>query len=254
MQIVEAKKMSVRSTLRKEEEELQRNQQVPQSSVRHSVPALHGVALKCFQVLSERQKLGLEFGTKKAKKAINSLADNAVTSISQGDLNTVEGVKKSIQQNPSAAAVIKSMAEGAANAPSKEALQAVIDNAKPRPKHNINATRPEDVYTIDELVGDDVMRLVKVKPWFDAIEEKKEVKTMSRFVSHRLKSLVEDDDVKRTKVLKYLLILMQFFLALKKGHRGAGKKVPKRDELLTIIDVDPVLLDTIRKTFTGDSS
>lgn len=194
----------------------------------------------CLQTLSVRQELGMAFGTKKAKKAIASISENAIAPIKH-----VEG---SVKADPLAAAVLESMAASAANVPTKAAVQAEIDDAKPRPKHNANAKKVEEVYEISSIVGDDIMREVKVKPWVDSVEAGIPVETLSRFVSRRLKGIVEAEDIKKLKVLRYMLLLIKFFHALKVG--GRVKKVPQREELRAKLEVDNSLVETIRRRFS----
>lgn len=183
----------------------------------------------------------MAFGTKKAKKAITSIAENA---ISPAKNSTASG-----KPTGTAAAVLESMAASAAAAPSKADAQAEIDAAKPRPKYDPDAKSVADVYTISSIVGDEVLRDVKVKPWVDAVEAGTPVQTASRFVSNRMEALVEEDDIKRLKVLKYLLLLVKFYLALKPGGKGKGRKVPPKDVLKEKMEAEQSIVDTIRRRF-----
>lgn len=189
----------------------------------------------------------MTFGTKKAKKAIASLSENAISARKTRDASP-GAIKKALKANPSALAVLESMATSASNAPSKEDLQASIDDSKPRPKHNANATTPEEVYEIKSIVGEELMKDLRVKPWVDAVEANEEVQTQSRFVSHRLRALCQDDAIIRLKVLKYMLHLLDFYRALK-TVRGGGRKLPEKGELEKNMGVDRSMVDTIRRRF-----
>lgn len=189
----------------------------------------------------------MTFGTKKAKKAIASISENAISPRKGRDVSP-GARKRELKANPSALAVLESMATSANNAPSNNDLQMSIDNAKPRPKHNSNAETPHEVYEVKSIVGDDLMKELRVKPWVDAVEANEAVVTQSRFVSHRLRALCENDEIVRLKVLKYMLHLLDFFNALK-TIRGGGRKLPEKGELEKKMAVEKHIVDTIRKRF-----
>lgn len=199
------------------------------------------------QGLSLRQELGMAFGTKKAKKNIASLAENAIGPRKARDISP-GSVTRAVKANPSAMAVLESMAVSADNAPSMADLQAHIDSAKPRPRFNVNAQKPEEVYEVKTIIGDEVMKELKVRPWVDAVEANEEVQTNSRYVSHRLRALCQDDEIIRLKALKYMLLLLDFFMALRPKKDG-GKKLPEREELQKKMGADKFLIDTVRRRF-----
>lgn len=189
----------------------------------------------------------MTFGTKKAKKAISSLSENAITRDRARDASP-GAAKRALKANPSARAVLESMATSASNAPTKDDLQSSIDDAKPRPKHNAQATKPDEVYEVRSIVGDELMKDLRVKPWVDAVEANEEVTTKSRYVSNRLRALCQDDEIVRLKVLRYMLLLLEFFNALK-TVRGGGRKLPDKGELEKAMGVEKHVVDTIRKRF-----
>jgi len=115
--------------------------------------------------------------------------------------------------------------------PTREELQAAVDDAKPRPKPNLQATTPSEVYSVSDLVGgEETLRLLVVRDWQDAVAANKAVHTKSRFVSKRLANLAQSGEVKRLKTLRYLLILLEFYGSLGSGPKGL-KKVPQREQL-----------------------
>jgi len=105
----------------------------------------------------------------------------------------------------------------------KDQLQSAADEAKPRPKANMNAERAADAYPIDTLFD---LSTIPVKEWHDDLKAKKEIKTSSRFVSNRLGRLGmmgNSIDIQKTKVLRYLLCLLDLYnSAITKGR---GQKV-----------------------------
>lgn len=270
IQLIEAKKMSVRSTLRSEEAEVREEQLAQRKNV-----CLHTLTtqlwFRCIEErdhglttptqhsnLTKRQQLGLEFGTKKAQKAIRSITENAVSSSRLSPNASQQDIESAIKNNPSAAAVLESMTASAEAAPSKESLQAIIDDAKPRPKHNTNATKIEDVYSITSpgVMGEELLQLVKVKPWFEAIENGKSVSTTSRFVTHRIRELIlgrEDggEAVKKVKVCRYLLVLVQFYKALRASKKGGVRLLPKPEVLREKVETERAVLDLVKRRFAG---
>ena len=110
-------------------------------------------------------------------------------------------------------------------------MQSAVDDAKPRPKPNLNATTPAEVYPVSNLVGgEETLRLIVVRDWQDAVAANKPVLTKSRFVSKRLAKVAQSGDVKKLKTLRYLLILLEFYGALTSGPKGI-KKVPQKEQL-----------------------
>ena len=141
------------------------------------------------QRLQARTILGSAFGTKKSQKAIRALTENAIASPS----------KSTSKNNILASAVLESMSQTVSSMPTREELQASIDEAKPRPKANLDAKTPGEVYTVEDLVGLDTLRMLGVKGWQDAIEKGEDVQTSSKFVAKRLVKVVGWKDVRRLK-------------------------------------------------------
>ena len=133
--------------------------------------------------------------------------------------------------DPIASAVVSSIATTAGSMPTREELQAAADESKPRPKPNITAEAPAEVYPLEDLLGRGMLRQMTVKEWQDAVDAKTEILTQSRFVSHRIPATVEAGDVRRLKSLKYLLLLLEWYSALVPASKGLGRKVKQRDKL-----------------------
>ncbi|KAK5018183.1 DNA-directed RNA polymerase I subunit rpa49 [Cryomyces antarcticus] len=235
LQITPARKVTVRSTLRNEAAE-----------IRDRVEASRAAAAARQSSFAQRQALSSEFGTKKARKAIASLTENAIAS-GRGRATSPGGT--AIKQDASSAAVLDSMASSTDTMPDKAALQAAVDDAKPRPRANLAATTPADVYTLDGLIGAD-MRSIAVLDWQAAAVRNDDVRTPSRFVSRRLAAVAQGGDVGKLKALRYVLLLLNFLAALKPG-RGGGRRLPPRDELEKKTGAAGALLDGIRRRF-GD--
>ena len=115
----------------------------------------------------------------------------------------------------------------------REDLQTEADAAKPRPKANTDAKTPSEVYSIADLVGGkEGLRLMNVKEWIDVVDAGGEVLVKSRFVAERVEPVIQSGDIRKLKGLRYLLLLIEFFQALKSGRvSGSERKVPKDEEL-----------------------
>ncbi|KAL9102236.1 MAG: hypothetical protein Q9163_002596 [Psora crenata] len=210
LQLVPAQKMVVRSSLK---------------STRPSLSADSEEEDKPLNKLSARNALGLAFGTRKSQKAISCLTANEISSSQP----TSKSSPSKDALDPIAQAVISSMPV-ALTASSREALEAAMDEAKPRPKPNLQATTPAEVYTIEQLVGgDNVLSKVAVKEWIDRINSGGDVTMKSPYVSKRLVKVVEAGDVKMVRVLKYIYLLIEWWKALQHNPRE-GKRVRKAED------------------------
>ncbi|MCJ1413574.1 DNA-directed RNA polymerase I subunit rpa49 [Ptychographa xylographoides] len=241
LQVVPARKLVVRGTLRASTTTKEHND--GSSEDENEAPQSRFTA---------RTKLGEAFGTKKSQKAIRSYAENAIASPQKSSQRDASGA---LILDPVAAAVIESMSQNSAAAPTREELQAVIDKAKPRPKANLEATIPGDVYKLEDLVGSEALRGLKILDWQTTVGESKPVLTSSKFVSKRLVKVVTSGDVLRLKALRYLLLLLDWFACLKSGAKGV-RKLPKRDDIRKIVgaDVGDGMLESLRKRFAPDTT
>lgn len=192
-----------------------------------------------------RQELTRTFGTKKARKAIASLTENAISPRKGPNSNGTGGPSLS---DPVNAALLESMNVSAAGTATREQLQAASEESKPRPKANLQAETPEDVYPVEVLIGTDTLKIIMVKEWEDAVRALEPVTTKSRFVSQRLNKVAASGDIKKLKILRYLLLLLDFLFALKPAGKGS-RKLPERDDLRKATNVQDFLIDTVRKRF-----
>ena len=177
--------------------------------------------------LSARSKLGLAFGTKKSQKAIRALTTNAIkASPTKSNSQTAENGRT---LDPLTSALVSSMAQHTSSMPTREQMQADIDQNKPIPKPNIAAELPGEVYPIEQLVGGtNVLRNMNVQELMNKVNAGEDVRTKSLFVSNRLRAVVQSDDVKRVKTLRYLLLLVEWYKGLRVGPKRV-KKVPKEE-------------------------
>ncbi|KAI9700300.1 MAG: DNA-directed RNA polymerase I subunit rpa49 [Candelina mexicana] len=239
LQVIEAKKLTIRGTLRKEEEELRSKDDEQKLSNQ-----------------TARQNLGMEFGTKKAKKAIASQTENAI-SPSKPRATSPGGSQRPAIQDAATKALLDAMADSTDHMATRAELQSAVDEAKPRPKANLAARTPADVYPVESLVGEETMAALTVKDWQDKVAAGEAVTGLkSRYVSQRLQKVATSSGsgrVVRLKVLRYISLLLDFYLTLNAGARGP-RRVPQMVHLKKALGVQGSLVDTIKRRFAPEAT
>ena len=158
------------------------------------------------------------------------------------------------QLDPLASAVVSSMAETTSFMRTREEMQLEIDEQKPRPKPNMSASRPADVYPLEQLVGGtNILAAMAVKDWIDKTNEGKDIQLKSLFIARKLKAVVQSGDVKKLKTMRYLLLLIEWTRSLS-SHRRIGKKVPKLEEMGSLVEAfGRDIVSVIAKRFSDAS-
>ncbi|KAF2652336.1 DNA-directed RNA polymeras-like protein I 49 kDa polypeptide [Lophiostoma macrostomum CBS 122681] len=235
LQVVEVQRVTLRSTLRSEMEEL--NEQKAK------------VAAAALTNTAKRHALAAEFGSKRSKKAIAAMAENA---ISRGRAADPSAAPKN---EAVASAVLQNMSDTTAAMPTKEQLASSVDTSKPRPVPNLAAEHPADVYTTDAIIGKELMSLIPVKDWVDAAQAGTGVNVHSRFVASRMLKFAKAKDVQKLKVLRFVLLCINFNSAL--GTRGKGpKRIPHQDQLQDKMgdDVPGPVIAELRRKFASENN
>lgn len=192
----------------------------------------------------QRVALGEAFGTKKAKKAILSKTENAISPEKSARNKLANGTTKI---DSVSAAMMADMAEATAGMATREQLDLVMNANKPRPKANTETTDLSKVYTIGSLIGTDTMTSIQVRPWVVEMKAGKEVLVTSRFVASRLNKF--KDNVEKLKILRYMLLLIEFYNSTTSGRDG--RKLPRGDDLKAIVEGQPEsLLTGVKRRFT----
>ena len=196
-------------------------------------------------MMDMRTDLGQTFGTKKAKKA---LQDNVLNAISPqkkaGEPSApMDGIGRAIFD--SVGSITKDMA-------TREELQAVVDDAKPVPRANLDAEDIQDVYDPEVIIGADILNLVPIQEWREKVKHKEGVQTPSRFVAARVNSLaVHEADTTRLRVLRYLQFVLIFYLQSKPGRQKGTRSIPQREKLQEILQPAPeAVIENIRRKFS----
>lgn len=196
----------------------------------------------------QREELGREFGTKKAKKAIASKTENAITNAS--DRNG-KGIVTDVQT-----AILDSVAdtETGPGAQTAEQEADALLAAKPIPKPNVHADNVEEVYTFNTLIPAHDAQKVPIKDWQDMVHAKEDIQFKHRFPAARVLHVTKSDDINKLKALRYLTLLLEFHECLANGGRMAAKKVPKKDVMAKkLAGWPPALVSSVRTRFTNDS-
>ena len=187
-----------------------------------------------------RTDLGEAFGTKKAKKAIRSEAENAVLGQNSEKLNRGEQVMMGS---------IKDAARGMAT---REELQALIDDARPVPRANLEADEIQDVYRPADMIGYEVLNAIPVLDWQEKVQSSDEVLVSSRYVANRIVRVASNEDaVQRLKVMRYLLFVLIFWGTARQGKERGTWSVGKRDQLREAMSPAPeMVIENIRRRFS----
>jgi DNA-directed RNA polymerase I subunit RPA49 len=227
LQLMPVRRVTVRTTLRSETEEMQ-NRQAQVEAVRSTNRA-------------KRNELAQQFGSKKSRKAIEDMTLNA---ISRGDGGNDSGMAENILQG---------MAGMTSAMPTSQELAAAVDSSKPRPRANLAAEYPEDVYSTDAVVGTELMASIPVKDWVDASQAGEGVQVSSRFVAKRILSLVKNKQIQKLKVLRFILLCIQFNDSLYGGGKGA-KKIPTKEKMQAAFgeNMPEPVVNGIRRKFASE--
>ncbi|KAF3769633.1 hypothetical protein M406DRAFT_325125 [Cryphonectria parasitica EP155] len=230
LQLAEAKKMIVRGAVRAQ-----------QASEEEMQPQLSSQSM-----YDQRTELGQAFGTKKAKKALAAVVENAInphkSKISDG-AQILDASEK---------ALMASMKDVAMSVPTHEDLQSAIDAGKPVPRGNLEADEIQDVYKPEELIGRDVLELIQVNDWMQAVKKNEDVKLRSRFVANRLRRIGSGENaVARLRLLRYTYFLLVVLMTSRKGRDKGAREILKKDKLQEeLAPAQPPVIESIRRKFT----
>ncbi|KAF1915415.1 RNA polymerase I associated factor, A49-like protein [Ampelomyces quisqualis] len=234
LQLVPVKRVTVRSTLRSEVEEMREEKERLEAQTQ--------------TMMAKRNALATEFGSKKSRKAIEDMTLNAIRSSKPDDASAArsDGVADNILQ---------SMAAATGAMPTKKELAAAVDSSKPRPTPNLAAEYPGDVYPAETIVGTELMTMIEVKDWVDASAAGQGVSVSSKYVAKRIVKLVRNKQIQKLKVLRFILLCINFAASLSGGSKGT-KKIPPKGKLEAMMgeDVSMGLLMAVRRKFAAEGS
>ncbi|KAL3465789.1 A49-like RNA polymerase I associated factor-domain-containing protein [Aspergillus heterothallicus] len=181
----------------------------------------------------QKTDLTYTFGTKKSRKATQSMAENAQLS------NAPSGAATAAES-----ALLDSMpADAAADIATKSAaVQAEVQAAKPIPQADLSAKHPAEIYSIETLIpnGRATLRALPIKDWQDTISAGLMVATTSRYVSNRVDAVVESGNTTHLQILRFILVLLELCRSLRRGGKQAlggpgSKRLPSREDLPRVL-------------------
>ncbi|KAI6778820.1 RNA polymerase I associated factor [Emericellopsis cladophorae] len=193
-----------------------------------------------------RTELGQTFGTRKAKKALADVTLNAIGPVRR---DADEPVKP---MDAASKAMLTSVGSITSTMASKEQLQAVVDEAKPVPKANLDATDILDVYDPNVIIGRDILNQVPIREWQEKAQHKESIQAPSRFVVSRVAPIaINADATLRLRVLRYLCFVLIFYMSTKPGRERGTRSIPPRDKLREALDPAPeAVVESIRRKFS----
>ncbi|KAF4783726.1 A49-like RNA polymerase I associated factor [Colletotrichum scovillei] len=228
LQVVEAKKMVVRGVAR----------------AKHASEEAMTAPADYQSFYDLKKDLGQTFGTKKAKKAIESVALNAIAPGKSRD-------SAPEKLDTAAKAILQEIGGVTATMASREQLQAVVDEAKPVPRPNLEAEAIQDVYDPDEFIGREILAAIPVKDWIDPAKKGEEILCYSRHVAGRVKKIADSGNVTKMRLLRYFYFLFTFYTMATPGKQRGTKRIPPRDKLKERMEPAPqVVIEHIRRKFS----
>ncbi|KAI1281335.1 RNA polymerase I associated factor, A49-like protein [Xylaria sp. FL0933] len=224
LSVVEGRKMAVRGVVR--------SQQPKEEDLQSRTASRNMMEL--------RNDLGQAFGTKKAKKALAAITENAI----------VGPERMTASLGASSQAMMSAIGEVTHTMTSKEDLQAAADAAKPVPPGNFGAQAIQDVYTPQGLIGAELLNTIPIKDWQDAVKKGANKMLTSAFIASRLNPIGEGpDSATRLRALRYLEFLIKFS-KLAKGRTG---RIPAPDKLRQLLQPAPEpVIQSIRRKFSSN--
>jgi DNA-directed RNA polymerase I subunit RPA49 len=206
LQVTEAKKLTMRSCVRRREPEFDGDEAETQSK-----PAAN---------YSSRAALTHAFGTKKSKKAVQAAAENRL--LAQG------GDDDDDTNNPLSAAILSSM-------PSPEPVK-VMSASPPFPVPNLATKDINEVYSLSSLIvpspHSSTLGEMPISYWRQTAAKKSPIMSSSRFISSRVAYLVSaleadpsnPSTLLKVQLLRYILLLIELYIYLSRLPRG--KRIP----------------------------
>ncbi|KAF7550927.1 hypothetical protein G7046_g7861 [Stylonectria norvegica] len=230
LQVVEAKKMVIRGAVR----------------AKQASGAAMGERTGNETHLELKTDLGQTFGTKKAKKAIHDTVLNAIAPPKMPGDNMPTAI------DAAARAMLESVGEITSTMASREELQAVVDDAKPVPLANLEATEIQDVYDPKKIIGADILNLVPIREWQEKVQHDEGISVPSRYVAARVKHIAANPDaVTRLRVLRYFTFVFLFFAHTKPGKARGTRQLPSREKLREALAPAPeAVVENIRRKFS----
>jgi DNA-directed RNA polymerase I subunit RPA49 len=232
LEIWPMRQVVVRSTLRSETQEM-RDEEAQLAARKNTMAA-------------KKYALATEFGSRKSRKALEERTMNAIRS---------DNPNAGPASNAVAANVLRDMAALTGAMPTKEELLAAVDSSKPRPMPNLQAEHPGDVYTSETVVGNDLMMLIDVGDWIEQSNNGLNIEIFSQYAARRIVKLVRNKQIQKLKVLRFMLLCINFNEALYGPGGNKPKKIPQKGRLEAAMgeNTPTSWITAIRRKFAQES-
>ncbi|KAL2753314.1 hypothetical protein ACRALDRAFT_1083033 [Sodiomyces alcalophilus JCM 7366] len=231
MEVMEAKKLVVRGTVR----------------AKHATEEAMAAPIETKSYQDQKIDLGQTFGTRKAKKIIESNAMNAIVQdTGAGDGSGPEKL------DAASKAMLSQIGQATSSMATREQLQAAIDESKPVPPANLEADEVADVYDPNVFIGAEILKAVPVRDWHEAVQRNDDIQVMSRFVARRVQAMGQQDRaLEKLRLLRYLYFLIVFFLHTKEGRQRGTRRIPPKEVMARNLAPAPqAVVENIRRKFS----
>ncbi|CCM05914.1 uncharacterized protein FIBRA_08152 [Fibroporia radiculosa] len=181
-----------------------------------------------------RNKLGETFGTKKAKAAIRAQERNRV------DIDAMKGVTSHLQDT---------IMENTGSLPTTEEAKASADSSRLIPPYNANASRPDDVYALQDIIPDAEMNALSLSALKSAKTDQERIALLpfsrSNWIKQHVHLLFSAPKLRKIDMKTVLYISIMF--AFKTASRSVNDKETLQKRLA---GVPPIVLDGLLARFT----
>lgn len=191
------------------------------------------IKLRGARVMEQRRELGQLFGTKKAKAALLNIERNRI------DADKLEDLEMDIVDN---------VKEVTAEMPTAEAMQLATQENRVTPLAHEDATTPEDIYPLLEVVPSRELHSIRVNAILEESDPEKRLELMpypkSKFVADNVAKFVGTGNQQKLQMLYYASLLMGIF---------RNKFIKDKERLMEALGnkVSELLVDGVLDRFTA---
>lgn len=147
---------------------------------------------------------------------------------------------------------MQSIQEATKDMATREELQAAVDQAKPVPQGNFDATEIQDVYRPEQIIGAEVLNAIPIKDWQDSAKKQLALTLPYQFISMNMYAIAAGPQpVQRLRTLRYVNYLILFLRAARPGRERGVLRVPPRNQLAEKMEGAPTpVVESIRRRFS----
>ncbi|KAJ2516046.1 DNA-directed RNA polymerase I subunit rpa49 [Coemansia sp. RSA 2049] len=186
------------------------------------------------RIIQARNELGEAFGNKKRKAQIRAEERNRINMDSvKGDMSVIEA----------------SIGVRTSSMPTAQDLKGLENANRPIPKYDPEATKPEDIYDMDDVLPKPIVSHINVTPLTKATDVdgyRQNLPVRSLFVLKKVESLLLNQrkpDIDLLRRVVYLSYLMKFFTF-------SASALKNRDKCVELLMCAPEVSDQIFEKFT----